>query len=49
MKECSLKDDRDGNYFLSGGEDRVLKMWGYDEGLSVCYGIGHAGAINRVD
>lgn len=37
-----------GNYFVSGGEDKVVKIWGYDDGQSYFHGEGHAGTINRI-
>lgn len=37
-----------GEHFLSGGQDKVLRLWDYDEGISYYKGIGHSGAITRV-
>lgn len=37
-----------GDYFVSGGEDKVVKIWGYDDGQSYYHGEGHAGTINRI-
>jgi hypothetical protein len=39
---------REGEHFASGGEDKVVKLWGYDEGINYYIGIGHSGAITRV-
>lgn len=25
--------NREGEHFASGGEDKLLKLWGYDEGM----------------
>lgn len=29
----ALAITREGEHFVSGGEDKVLKLWGYDEGM----------------
>jgi len=39
---------REGEHFASGGEDKVVKLWGYDEGLCNYVGVGHSGAITKV-
>ena len=36
------------NYFLSGGEDKQLMLWKYDEGICYYHGEGHAGHIKKV-
>lgn len=33
---------------MSGGEDKVLRVWDYDEGISYFKGVGHPGAITKV-
>ena len=38
----------EGEHFVSGGEDKVLRVWDYDEGISYFKGIGHPGAITKV-
>lgn len=38
----------DGKYFITGGDDHLLKMWDYDEGRVIFVGIGHGGSIKRV-
>lgn len=35
----------DGNLFVSGGGDRILKLWNYDEGNCFKLGLGHSGGI----
>lgn len=35
-------------YFVTGGEDRLLKVWKYNEGEVAFLGIGHSGDIMRV-
>ncbi|XP_078426734.1 cilia- and flagella-associated protein 52 [Cetorhinus maximus] len=37
-----------GDYYVTGGEDKLIKFWGYNEGEITHTGIGHSGAINRV-
>lgn len=37
-----------GEHFVSGGEDKKIKLWDYDEGLSYYQGLGHSGNITRV-
>jgi WD40 repeat protein len=37
-----------GEFFVSGCEDKQLKVWHYDEGLPMAIGHGHSGAIKSV-
>jgi WD40 repeat protein len=37
-----------GEFFISGSKDRLLKIWHYDDGLTVALGKGHSGAIKAV-
>lgn len=37
-----------GEHFASGGEDKKIKVWDYDEGISYFVGHGHSGNITRV-
>ena len=41
-------DNRNHDYFLSGGEDKMLMLWKYDEGFAYYKGQGHAGHIRKV-
>lgn len=41
--------NREGEHFVSGGEDKVVKLWGYDEGICYFSGNGHSGTITRVN
>merc|ERR1712083_1030383 len=36
---------KSGSHFVSGGEERLLKLWDYDEGVCKCIGVGHSGTI----
>jgi len=38
----------DGERFVSGGNDKIVKLWTYDEGLQTHKGVGHSGHITRV-
>jgi WD40 repeat protein len=44
----ALAITREGEHFVSGGEDKQVKVWGYDEGLSTYIGNGHSGAITKI-
>lgn len=32
---------------MSAGNDRLVKLWLYDEGEPIAVGTGHSGAINK--
>jgi len=38
----------DGNGYVSGGVDREVKLWNYDEGHCYFIGLGHSSPITRV-
>ena len=40
--------NREGEHFVSGGEDKMVKIWSYDEGLCYFVGAGHSGAITKI-
>lgn len=44
----SLATDRDGECIISGGGDKLVKLWGYDEGHCYFIGMAHSGSITRV-
>lgn len=44
----ALAITKEGENFVSGGEDKRIKVWNYDEGISYFTGIGHSGSISRV-
>lgn len=44
----TLAITKNGDYFVSGGEDKLVKIWGYDDGQCYFHGEGHAGTINRI-
>ena len=44
----TLAISADGESFVSGGEDKIVKMWSYDEGLQHYKGVGHSGHITKI-
>jgi len=41
----TLSISKSGSHYVSGGEERLLKLWEYDEGVCKAIGVGHSGAI----
>ncbi|XP_076027281.1 cilia- and flagella-associated protein 52-like [Genypterus blacodes] len=39
---------QDGKYFVSGGDDRLVKVWDYMEGCVTHVGVAHSGSITSV-
>ena len=37
-----------GEHFISSGNDKVIKLWDYDEGITYYQGIGHSGDVTKV-
>ena len=37
-----------GDVLVSGGGDKLVKLWGYDEGICYHAGVGHSSAITNV-
>ena len=33
---------------MSGGGDKMIKLWGYDDGMCYYNGVGHSGQIVKV-
>lgn len=44
----ALAINREGNHFASGGEDQIVKVWSYDEGIVLFEGIGHSSNILKI-
>ncbi|XP_049869481.1 cilia- and flagella-associated protein 52 isoform X2 [Pectinophora gossypiella] len=40
-----LHISEDGNLFVTGGNDQMVKLWRYQEGIYTHMGLGHAGAV----
>ncbi len=40
--------DPSGEFYVTGSDDKLLKIWHYDEGLAVAVGKGHSGNINAI-
>uniref|UniRef100_A0A8C5R5C0 Cilia- and flagella-associated protein 52 n=1 Tax=Leptobrachium leishanense TaxID=445787 RepID=A0A8C5R5C0_9ANUR len=38
----------DGHHFVTGGDDKLVKLWDYNEGEVTHIGIGHSGSISRL-
>jgi|Transcript_17783 WD40 repeat protein len=41
----TLSISKSGSHYVSGGEERLLKLWDYDEGVCKYIGVGHSGTI----
>jgi len=37
-----------GEHFVSGGADKRVKLWDYDEGICYYNGTGHSGDITKI-
>ena len=44
----SLHVNADGRFFVSGGADKKVNLWNYDEGSKYYEGVGHSGSVNAV-
>ena len=44
----SLDVEPDGEFFISGSDDKTIQVWHYDDGLPVAIGRGHSGNIKSV-
>lgn len=44
----ALDITREGEHCVSGGEDKLVKIWNYDEGICYSQGTGHSGTITRL-
>lgn len=44
----SLDIEPQGEFFASGSEDKLVKVWHYDDGLPVAIGRGHSGVVKAV-
>ncbi|GLC39328.1 Cilia- and flagella-associated protein 52 [Pleodorina starrii] len=44
----ALAVDRDGEAIVSGGGDKLVKLWGYDEGHCYFVGVAHSGAVSGI-
>lgn len=40
-----LDISQDGTIFVSGGGDKLIRLWGYDDGINYYVGRGHSGGI----
>lgn len=44
----TLAVSKDGDVFVSAGNDKMVKLWGYDDAQCYRVGYGHAGPVNKV-
>lgn len=44
----SVDIEQNGEFFVSGSDDKILKVWHYDDGIPVAIGRGHSGKIKAV-
>jgi len=44
----SLHVNSDGKFFVSGGADKKVNVWNYDEGSKYYVGDGHSGSVSKV-
>lgn len=44
----ALAITNEGEHFISGGEDKIVRLWAYDEGICYFNGNGHSGGITRI-
>jgi WD40 repeat protein len=40
-------EEKQGDFFVSGGNDKLVKVWNYDEGSLVAVGYGHSANITK--
>ena len=45
---ATLSMSYSGSHFVSGSEDKTVKLWDYDSGLVSHIGVGHSGAVSGV-
>jgi WD40 repeat protein len=41
----TISISKSGSHYVTGGEERLLKLWDYDEGVCKYIGVGHSGSI----
>ncbi|XP_056227354.1 cilia- and flagella-associated protein 52 [Seriola aureovittata] len=44
-----LHNSHDGKYFVTGGDDKLVKVWDYTEGVVTHIGIAHGGSITSIE
>jgi WD40 repeat protein len=45
---CDVSVDVLGEAIVSGGANKLVQVWGYDQGYCYFVGVGHSRAVNRV-
>merc|ERR1711953_947361 len=41
----TISISKSGSHYVCGGEERLIKLWEYDEGVCKYIGVGHSGSI----
>ena len=44
----TLAITKTGEHFASGSGDQLVKIWSYDEGVTLYEGVGHSSKVNKV-
>ena len=44
----ALAITKEGEHFATGGEDKRIKLWDYDEGICYWSGLGHSGVVTGI-
>jgi len=44
----SLDIETDGEWFVSGSDDKTIQIWHYDDGIPIAVGRGHSGQVKSV-
>jgi WD40 repeat protein len=48
INTVDIEETYDGKVFASGGNDRLVRLWDYDDGRLMSIGRGHSGQISRL-
>jgi len=48
INAIDIKERAGGDIFVSGGNDRLVRLWNYDQGNLLAIGRGHSGSISRL-
>ena len=44
----SIDMDPQGEHFVAGAGDKLVRLWHYDDGIATGVGNGHSGRVNAV-
>lgn len=48
INALDITERKGGDIFVSGGNDRLVRLWNYDQGNLLAIGRGHSGSISRL-